>query len=226
MESLQFAPDQSFAWVFVGLLTLLMVLSSWFDLRAMVIPKQLAIVTLVLGLLVNIVRGFWLGSVGLPAWQMGSNGPWVGAIDGLLFSIAGFAVGFSIFFVMWILGTAGGGDVKQFAAVCAWIGPLWTIYLLIGTVIAVALVSGVLLLYRALTRGFRSVTLQPKPLSQGTSPEGKLKLAKGRRVGWSVPATLATIVVLLWVLRVDLGLQEARTRLPGQESVKAGRQAS
>jgi Flp pilus assembly protein protease CpaA len=213
MPHMLFAPDVIFAWVYLLALVGLMVTASWFDLRRLVIPKQLALATLILGVLANLIRGFWLGSLDLPAWQLGSNGPWIGALDGLLFSLAGFAAGFGIFLFMWLLGTAGGGDVKQFAAVCAWVGPLWTIYLLIGTIIAVAILSGLLIAWRVLTGGMASVTFRSKAQVAGKDG-GKLKLARGRRLGWSVPATVGLVVVLLWVLRYDLHLQAPKTQSP------------
>jgi Flp pilus assembly protein protease CpaA len=126
---------------------------------------------------------------------------------------------------MWILGTAGGGDVKQFAAASAWVGPLWVIYLLIGTIIAVVILSGVLLIYRVFTGGLKSVSLRTKKPTVMKDDDGKLKLARGKRVGWSVPATIAMALFLLWVLRVDLGLQEPKPpkieRTPGTEQREA-----
>jgi prepilin peptidase CpaA len=43
---------------------------------------------------------------------------------GILQSLAGFAVGFAIPFVLFVLGAVGGGDVKLLAAVGAWVGPV------------------------------------------------------------------------------------------------------
>jgi prepilin peptidase CpaA len=207
MPQPQFAPELIFAWVFVILLGSAMAVATWFDLRYMLIPKQVSVATFVAGLVVNAVRGFWLGSLGLPTWQLSPAGPWLGALDGLLFSLAGFALAFGIFFVMWILGTAGGGDVKQFAAVGAWVGPLWTIYLLAVTAVFVAVIAFGVICYRFFRRGVRGMVPQGGPRQGGRSSESRLKVAQGRRVGWALPATAAVLVVLLWVLRSELGLR-------------------
>ena len=46
--------------------------------------------------------------------------------NGLFFSLCGFATGFGILFVLWLMGGGGGGDVKLMGAVGAWLGPQLT----------------------------------------------------------------------------------------------------
>jgi prepilin peptidase CpaA len=43
---------------------------------------------------------------------------------GPLLALAGFAVGFSLLLLPWLLGGGGMGDVKMLAALGAWLGPL------------------------------------------------------------------------------------------------------
>src|SRR5438874_13835628 len=116
-----FFPGLLFAWAFYLVLTALMGVAAYTDLRRMVIPKQLTLGALALGLVFNIVRGAWVGAngEGSGVWLLGANGPFAGALDGLLYAGAGFAIGFGLFVIMWILGTCGGGDVKLFAALGA-----------------------------------------------------------------------------------------------------------
>src|SRR4051812_1481896 len=107
-------PDPISGWAFFTTLMALLAVASWTDQRRMVVPKWLTLPTLALGLLANVLRGAWLGWHDLPAWSLSSGGPWLGALDGLLFALAGFAMGFVLFFAMWVLGVCGGGDVKLF----------------------------------------------------------------------------------------------------------------
>jgi prepilin signal peptidase PulO-like enzyme (type II secretory pathway) len=90
-----FFPGPVFGWAFVLVLTGLNLAAAWTDLRTMLIPKRLTLTLLPLGLLFNVVRGAWLGAQGGAAWSLGAHGAFVGGLDGALFSVAGFLVGFS-----------------------------------------------------------------------------------------------------------------------------------
>ncbi len=46
----------------------------------------------------------------------------MGALDGFLFALVGSLVGFAFFAILFALGTCGGGDVKLFTAIGAWLG--------------------------------------------------------------------------------------------------------
>ncbi len=220
---LSFTPELSFAWAFVLLLVGAMIAASWYDLRYMVIPKPLSLATFGLGIVVNVIRGIWLASSGRQTWLFAEpSSILIGGLDGLLFSLAGFATAFGIFLLLWILNTAGGGDVKQFAAVGAWVGPLWTIYLLVVTVIFVALISFGQICVRFFKRGTRGMFPQRVSVERGSKGEAKFKVAQGRRVGWALPATLAVLLVMFWVLRVELGLQAQ----PGSGSVPGAAQSN
>src|SRR5208283_4704741 len=104
-------PDSAgFAWTYYLVLVALLLVAAYSDMRRMIVPKSLTLPTLALGLLFNVVRGAWLGAAGAePVWILGQHGAWIGALDGLLYALAGLAIGFGLFFVMWILGTCGGG---------------------------------------------------------------------------------------------------------------------
>ncbi len=75
------------------------------DLRSRKIPNWLTVSAAVSGLLFHIC---------------------VMRLPGLWFSLGGFAVGFGILFVLWIIGGGGAGDVKLMGAVGAWLGPKYT----------------------------------------------------------------------------------------------------
>lgn len=183
-----FFPNTTFGWTFYLVLVGLTFVAAVIDWRTMTVPKPLVLVVLVTGLLMNVVRGAWLGSEGLPLAYLNWTGPAAGAVDGLLFALAGFATGFALFFVLWALGTCGGGDVKLFAALGTWLGPLWSIYMLVGTW-CVVMVGYVLIGYL-----IHILRFGRKPRKQ--------------QVTYSFPIALSVLVLLLWILRVDLGIAE------------------
>src|SRR5215471_13102965 len=120
-----FFPNPVFGWIFYGLLIGFLVVSAYSDLRRFTIPKQVTLAMLGVGLLFNIVRGAWLGAVLADAgaesgaWDLPAGGGY-GALYGFLFALSGFALCFVLFYLLWLFGVAGGGDVKMFAALGAW----------------------------------------------------------------------------------------------------------
>lgn len=186
-----FFPNPEAAWAFLGLLLMALALASALDLRHYVIPKSISLTLLGVGLAVNLVRGFWLGSQGHEVWKLGEAGPAVGALDGLLFALAGAALGFGLFTAMWLLGVCGGGDVKLFTGLGAWIGPYLAILVLAASVPMVLLLS---LVQVAASR----LAFQAGPIAAGPG--------RRRVLSFSLPLTLAVALVLLWIFRVELGL--------------------
>src|SRR4051794_18814145 len=127
---MRYFPDPLTGWVFLAGLSGLLAVASYTDQRFMKVPKWLSLPALGLGLLASALRGALLGSSGSAVWLLGSGGAGTGALDGLLFALAGFAVGFLLFFGLWLMGVCGGGDVKLFAALGAWIGPVLVVAVL------------------------------------------------------------------------------------------------
>src|SRR5262245_15375967 len=105
-----FFPNLAFAIVFVAVLAVGLALAAWRDWTTMTVPKRLTVGLLGAGLLLNVVRGTWLAAEGVDGWLPSAGMPLLGTLDGLLFSLSGFGVGFGLFFLLWIFGVAGGGD--------------------------------------------------------------------------------------------------------------------
>lgn len=175
-----FFPNVEFAYAFAAVLFGGLIVASWFDLKTLIVPKKVTIGLLAAGALANVVRGAWLGADGHPAWVIDSSGPVVGAIDGLLFAVAGFLVGFGLFFVLWIFGVCGGGDVKLAAAVGAWVGPRY----FLGT-LAIALPVLFILTFARLGLAI----LRGKPRTAGQKQEGRG--LQWRLMSYSLPMTIA-----------------------------------
>jgi prepilin peptidase CpaA len=193
---MRYFPDPVTGWVFLAGLTALLAIASYTDQRFMKVPKWLSLPALVLGLLASAVRGAMLGATGSPVWLLTAEGATTGAIDGLLFALAGFAVGFVLFFGMWLMGVCGGGDVKLFAAIGAWIGPVLVVAVLAASLVVLwFVVLGVMI--SRLMRGRRLAMRGGQPATGPRSPI---------IIKYSLIATLGAIPVLLWAFRADLGL--------------------
>ena len=167
-----FFPFPLFAWIYLGVLLSLLAAASYTDLGRMVVPKQVTWTGLALGLAFNVARGALLGAEGLSVWMLGEGGPFLGALDGLLFALAGFGLGFVLFFVMWILGVCGGGDVKLLAAATLWAGPASTPALLVVTGVLGGLLTLVLLFsarLRAAISWARAAAVSSLPVPYGAA---------------------------------------------------------
>lgn len=194
-----FFPATIFGWVFVLVLATLLGFASWIDFRKMIVPKWVTVSCAALGVILNIIRGAWLGSEGQVTWLFNAPGPLTGALDGLLFSLAGFAVGFVVFFALWILGVCGGGDVKLVAAVGAWLGPR---YILGAVIFSFPVV--ILLICMTYVAAFIGYDMAPK----GPVPVKGMGSMKPRRrlLTFSLPLTVATLFLLLLGFRFELAL--------------------
>src|SRR5947209_4564445 len=95
-----FYPDPVFGWTFYAVLLGFLIVAAYLDLGRLVIPKKLTLSMLAAGVVFSLVRGVWMGSVhaeGEPQLWGFVDSPLTGAGYGLLFALAGFAVGFAVF---------------------------------------------------------------------------------------------------------------------------------
>lgn len=67
---------------------------------------------------------------------------WVGGSTGLLWALAGAALGLALLLPLWLIGGMGAGDVKLMAGVGAWVGPS----LVTGAFVSTAIVGGLMAL--------------------------------------------------------------------------------
>ena len=201
-----FFPHLAFAWSYLAILLALLAAASYVDARTMTVPKRLTLTALALGVLFNVARGAWVGNQGQAVWLFGAAGPWAGLLDGVLFALAGAAAGFALFFVMWLLGACGGGDVKMFAAIGAWVGPMLALKVLIATLPVIVAFVVVRFVIALVTGDRRSVRRMMSRNKAPTPVPGK----KGPRLlAFSLPVTVATLLVVCWSFRTDLRLLPA-----------------
>jgi len=205
-----FYPDLVFGWTFYGVLIGFLVVATYLDLGRLVIPKKVTLAMLVVGVVFSLVRGVWMGSVlegneeGKVVAFFAASPAW-GALDGLLFALAGFAVGFSVFCGLWLLGVVGGGDVKLLAALGAWVGPLLIIYLIFGSVVVFLILGTVRLLQKVFRRGVQKTVFSVKDQARATNLK-KTKAGARRRdqvLAYSLPVAIAAALMLPLVKAPD-----------------------
>jgi prepilin peptidase CpaA len=200
-----FFPDVGFGWVFYGALVCLTLVASFADLRWLIVPKWITLTGVALGLLVNGLRGAWIGWEGNSVWAFGDYGTVVGLLDGLLFALAGFATGFALFFGLWIIGACGGGDVKLFAAVGAWVGPYHALWLLAGS-------TFIMVLFGLLRFAIAAVSSSWKRARREFSEKGAAavsgKKPTSRLAAYSLPLAITTAIMMLWFYRYELQIAE------------------
>lgn len=206
MERPPFFPDPYFGWTFCVVLVALTGLGAYLDLRKAVLPKWLTLTALALGIVFNIVRGAWLGQAGNPLWLLPTGSVWMGALDGLLFTLSGFASATVLFIFLWMMKTCGGGDVKLFAAIGAWVGFVLVVFIMLASV----LVMVVLLVARLLGGGLTPMRVQKRlkdvQVIKGGPGKGKWRMT------YAFPVAIATVLVLLWFFRVELQLAAPRVK--------------
>ncbi len=174
--------------VCIGVFT---VAASVWDLRTRKIPNKLTVTGFVLGLL----------------YQIAFHG-----VAGLREAGLGFAVGFGFFFLLWILGSGGGGDVKLMAALGVALGPKLTIMVIVAATLFVLVGSVGVIGWSFITHGLfetkrKFVATSEGPKRQSKSDEAITANRQKRRImAFALPVALATwLVVLLNVVSGPLG---------------------
>jgi len=162
--------------VLVGLFTAAAAFTDWREHR---IPNYLTVPAAVLGLIYNSFMPMGIG----PLW-----------------SLVGFAIGFGLLLLPWLLGGGGMGDVKLLAALGAWLGPRLLLLSFAGSIFFAAVMALSMLIYSALTVGVSKT--KKDYLTQGAAETASAakKKPKRRAVPFAVPVAVATWLLLAWKL--------------------------
>ncbi|GAB4151980.1 MAG: hypothetical protein Tsb009_27630 [Planctomycetaceae bacterium] len=165
------------------------------DVRTKRIPNILNVVSLAVALLVHMM--FYSGLNHETFYH------------GLGYALGGFAVGFGVLFVLWMVGGGGGGDVKMMGALGAWLGPKQTITVLGIAAVFVVILTMLVAVWSLLTRGISGTRKKYLPESEDPNASRKKKKKnrktplmsveqrKQRRVmAYAVPVALATWLLL------------------------------
>lgn len=122
-------------------------------------------------------------------------------------SLLGLITGFVLNVGLFALHIRGGGDVKLFAGLGAWLGPVMTFEVFLASTILAALLALVQCACNGkLTALFRNTAVlavsaaHPKELGVAhvTRPDGTFH-SVGKPVPYAVPVILATVAVLIWL---------------------------
>jgi prepilin peptidase CpaA len=165
--------------VFVVAVGVFVAMAACTDYRMHRIPNYITVPTAILGLAYHA-----LAPAGVGVWL----------------SLAGFAVGFALLFVPWLLGGSGMGDVKLLAALGAWLGPKWLLVAFALSMIIASTLALTMLLWGMLRKGMWRTK---RKFSGGlrTTTDQKAAGRQTRRVlPFAVPLALATWVVLVWLV--------------------------
>ena len=195
-----------FGWIFCGALIALLAMAAWTDSSRFLIPKWITLPMLGLGIVASIVRSVLLAGSGQGVNYLEVESAWLGGVDGFLFSLAGFAVGFGLLLVLWLLKSCGGGDVKLFAALGAWVGP-WYVVIIWGVSVGVLIV---LAFVKVLSYGLTPSAMEqvkkdakrPKKNKDSAEPPAAPKF----RMSYALPVLLATLGVFYRIFGDELGL--------------------
>lgn len=169
---------------FVALVALLTLTAATIDLRTRRVPNWLTLTGLGGALLLHLVM---LGPAGLG------------------FALLGFGTGFGLLLILWLIGGAGGGDVKLMGALGAWLGVslTWRVFLVSTAVAAIA--AGTVLVASLMSRGFRHVRRRylasgsaGRPNANKATDEARRRADKQRRrlMPYAVPVAVGTWLVL------------------------------
>jgi prepilin peptidase CpaA len=166
---------------FAALVGIFTALAAVLDYRTKKIPNWLNVSAAALGLAYH-------------TFSPGGIGP--------LMALAGFAIGFCLLLLPWLLGGGGMGDVKLLAALGTWLGPLLILVSFGLAAMLAACGAMAVITSSAITEGF-SVTRRryvQSATSGGSVAEGA-KPRKTRRVlPFAVPVAISTWLVLAWLV--------------------------
>lgn len=165
--------------MFITCVVVFTALGALCDFRTHKLPNKLTVTSFLFALVFHGVLG-------------ATTAAWAGFGHAILQSLAGFAVGFGILFVLWLIGGGGGGDVKFMGALGAWLGPQQTVVVFFVSVVFVAIGTLMVLTHRFL-RGGLARTKQ----STVDNQTSKSRNHRRRLLPYGVPVALATWSVLI-----------------------------
>jgi len=159
--------------VFVGTFSLA---AAFCDFRTHKIPNLLTIPMFLLGL---VFQG------------------WFGGWPGLLHALGAFGLGFGTLFVLWMMGSGGGGDVKLMGALAVWLGLRMTILVMVFSTITVFVGTFVMVGITVFSRSGNATDEPPDEAAAEEATENGETKQKRRMMAYAIPVAVAT-----WMLMV------------------------
>ena len=206
-------------WILIVCASLITLAAAAIDYRTQRIPNYLTLPAFALGWVYQLYMQFY------------SQTPGAGLLDGL----KGFAIGFGMYFVLWLVGSGGGGDAKLAGAVSVWLGFHKTLGMILVSTVFVIVGTGFVMLWGMLTRGVYRTKEDLLPSQEaGKKPKKRLELLRinrGRKgMTFALSLALATVAVTLfavpeWPYRKVLAEQRA-ARAAAQQQRKAQKKST
>ncbi len=165
-------------WILMIAIVTFTVVAALCDLRTKRLPNVLTVPAFLLALVYHVAGG---------AIESGVSG----AADGLVFALFGFATGFGILLVLWLVGGGGGGDVKFMGALGAWLGATMTVQVFLVSAVLVLLGAVLVLTYEAIQRGIHRARHDDQ-----SNPDLAEARIRHRLMPYGVPVAVSTWLVL------------------------------
>jgi prepilin peptidase CpaA len=121
--------------------------------------------------------------------------------SGLAQGALGFALGFGMLFILWLIGGGGGGDVKLMGALSVWLGfHLTLLVVILSTVLVVAGTFAAVLW--GLARGGLRREIEQRVATGDLKPgtDAAHALPQRRIMAYAIPVFVATWAILIWKL--------------------------
>lgn len=164
--------------VFLTAIAVYTVAAAFTDIRSRRIPNRLTVPMCLAGF---VYQGVFFGG------------------SGLLNGLFGFAAGFGLLFVLWMIGSAGGGDVKLMGGLGSWLGGPLTLRVLLCSLIFVTIGMIGAFVVSLASQGLRQTRhrwLQRAPAGPSDSDPPGTPRQRRRVMAFAVPVALATWCVL------------------------------
>lgn len=171
-------------WAAIGVVVFIGI-ALYTDLKTRRIPNALNVTSLVIALTLHTVFG---------------------GVNGLLFSLGGFAVGFGILFILWVIGGGGGGDMKMMGAAGAWVGALPILIIFIASAFFAVMCTIVMMVRKAgeskkVLTSLASGRGESSPTSEASGQtRTDARNALKQHIPYAVPVAMATACVVLVLL--------------------------
>jgi Flp pilus assembly protein protease CpaA len=168
--------------MFIVVVALYVVAAGYTDLRMQRIPNYLTVPVAIAGLVCSLLR-----ELALPGYP-----------TTLPNCLLGFALGFAIFFIPFMFGGGGSGDLKLVAALGAWLGWLYLLFALVLSSMFALILAFVVWTSRFSASGGNAGKAKDPAKSGGNDRTAKPKPKARRRsaVPFAIPVALGTLCIL------------------------------
>jgi prepilin peptidase CpaA len=175
-------------WIAVAVIVCVTITAAILDVRTRRLPNWFTVPVCVGGILFHVITG---------------------GTAGLLTSLGGFATGFGILLVLWLIGGGGGGDVKLMGALGAWLGATATVAVVVLSAALAALFSIAVIMAGVAKHGYtyiqrrhvvRAENRVTKKSKESAEEELAARKTRRRLVPYALPVAFSTWMVLIWLV--------------------------